>query len=243
MMAIPMVGIYLPLYDYLVDYIRQQDVPLVSSSSSSSNNNNNNNNNNSGSSIAAAAPLTAGVVARTAAVICTAPFELLRTRVQAGGIVHLSSSSSSSSNRLSHHLPLSGGSISRLWTGVGATLARDVPFSGLYWAMVEPIRSTLLPDYNNSSQQRSEIEIATANIVAGGLAGWIAGAVTTPLDVVKTRTQLLMGEKHPLIATLKEIGTTQGAGGLFQGWGARAARAAPACAIVLSAYEMLKHWH
>lgn len=236
MMAIPMVGIYLPLYDYLVEYIRKQDTPLVR----------NNNNNNNG--IAAAAPLVAGVVARTVAVFCTAPFELLRTRVQAGGMVHLHSSSSSSSmsssrRLLSHHLPLSGGSISRLWTGVGATLARDVPFSGLYWAMVEPIRSTLLPDYNNSSQQRSEVEIATANVVAGGLSGWIAGAVTTPLDVVKTRTQLLMGEKHPLIATLREIGTTQGAGGLFQGWGARAARAAPACAIVLSAYEMLKHWH
>ena len=35
--------------------------------------------------------------------------------------------------------------VGALWTGVGATLARDVPFSALYWALLEPVRSFLLP--------------------------------------------------------------------------------------------------
>lgn len=34
--------------------------------------------------------------------------------------------------------------VRRLWLGVGAQLARDVPFSALYWSMVEPIRRGLL---------------------------------------------------------------------------------------------------
>lgn len=34
--------------------------------------------------------------------------------------------------------------VRHLWLGVGAQLARDVPFSALYWTMVEPIRKGLL---------------------------------------------------------------------------------------------------
>lgn len=59
MMAIPMVGIYLPLYDYLLaEMQREQAGPY--------------------------APLLAGSLARTAAVYCTAPFEYVRIRMQAG---------------------------------------------------------------------------------------------------------------------------------------------------------------
>lgn len=224
MMAIPMVGIYLPLYDYLLEQSR----------------------NNGGG---AASPLLAGTLARTAAVYCTAPFELIRTRVQAVQTVRVTSAgytvaapSPAGTARLLQHLPtLENGSRTRalrsLWTGVGATLARDVPFSGLYWAMVEPIRHSLLPD-----GAKSELDVMTANVSAGGIAGALAGIITTPLDVVKTRTQLMMGQDHPVLRTLRSILKTEGVSGLFQGWSARSAKAAPACAIVLSAYEMLKFY-
>ena len=103
--------------------------------------------------------------------------------------------------------------------------------------MVEPIRKSLLPPQGPSS----EWEVLAANVGAGGGgAGALAGAVTTPLDVVKTRTQLMIGQNHPVLRTLRSIVRTEGARGLFQGWGARSSKAAPACAIVLSAYEMLK---
>lgn len=144
--------------------------------------------------------------------------------------------------QLMRHLPSpssSGGRIAafgRLWTGVGATLARDVPFSALYWGLVEPIRATLLP-----RPARSGWEVFAANVTAGSVAGGLAGTITTPLDVVKTRAQLSAGQSHPIMGSLYSIATKEGAGALFQGWSARAGKAAPACAIVLSAYEMLKH--
>jgi solute carrier family 25 protein 39/40 len=60
----------------------------------------------------------------------------------------------------------SGGSrlraVGRMWTGVGATLARDVPFSALYWGMVEPIRGSLLPA--DAAADASEWQVFTANV-------------------------------------------------------------------------------
>jgi solute carrier family 25 protein 39/40 len=239
MMSIPMVGIYLPLYDYLLEGARQND-------------------------IGAAAPLIAGTLARTVAVYCTAPFELIRTRLQAvqspaispagygiAGTVKSGSFTGGTSNggartsgRLLQHLPMldktsKTRALRSLWTGVGATLARDVPFSGLYWAMVEPIRKNLLPPQGATS----EMEVMMANVAAGGISGGLSGAITTPLDVVKTRTQLQMGKEHPLLRTLASILKQEGVSGLFSGWSARAAKAAPACSIVLSSYELLKFMH
>ena len=69
----------------------------------------------------------------------------------------------------------------------GATLARDVPFSALYWSGLEPIRKALLP----ANALPSQAQVMTANFVAGTVGGGLAAAVTTPLDVVKTRLQVL----------------------------------------------------
>jgi solute carrier family 25, member 39/40 len=234
MMAIPMVGIYLPLYDYLVDGLRQRGAGMY-------------------------APLLAGTLARTAAGYATSPFELARTRMQAvravplethaaGYAVASASARGSAGAAMLRHLPSLQGAattkaIGTLWTGVGATLARDVPFSALYWAMVEPIRQGILPPDGASS----ETEVVVANAVAGATAGALAGSITTPLDVVKTRTQLAANASATasgsVWSTLRDITKNEGVAGLFRGWSARSAKAAPACAIVLSAYEMLKFWH
>ena len=139
------------------------------------------------------------------------------------------------------HLQLEKGSsmsarVRTLWTGVGATLARDVPFSALYWGVLEPIRGRILRD----PQQVSASEIAFANLTAGAIAGGAAAAITTPLDVVKTRAQLSGKESKPILRSLRELAAQGGVRSLFTGVGPRAARAAPACAIVVASYEVLK---
>lgn len=97
------------------------------------------------------------------------------------------------------------------------------------------------------------------SFVAGATSGAVAAFVTTPFDVGKTRQQVVrhMGD------SLKEKGSAQapkvmrpedlsmprflwhifkeqGMPGLFRGWAARCLKVAPACAIMISSYEIGK---
>ncbi|KAK9861914.1 hypothetical protein WJX84_002442 [Apatococcus fuscideae] len=140
LMAMPMVGIYMPLYDYTRGALQPE----------------------LGASLA---PLTAGALSRTAAVLCTAPLDLLRTRMQAMlRHTHLQPAvaGASASSRTSQWMEIirnvqaSSGSgttarVGALWTGVGATLARDVPFSALYWALLEPESRDSVPWQSHAS--------------------------------------------------------------------------------------------
>jgi len=73
--------------------------------------------------------------------------------------------------------------------GVGATLARDVPFSAVYWGMLEPIRQSLLP---SDGSMVTPMRTITVNMLAGGLGGAAASAFTQPL-VHPPRALLLLG--------------------------------------------------
>jgi len=222
-MAVPMVGIYLPLYDAMLEYAQKQGTGHY-------------------------APLLAGTAARSVAVYCTSPIELMRVRVQSV-IQHNKLDSSShvttdyrrmlpSNTNTNTKMPLASrvGQMKHLWRGVGATLWRDVPFSGLYWALVEPIREQLIP----KDGPTSEWQVFEANAIAGGVSGAIAGAITTPFDVVKTRMQVYNTNNVKTFSMMKDIFVSEGLSGLFKGWSARSSKAVPACAIVLSAYEMIK---
>lgn len=72
------------------------------------------------------AAMLSGIMARTISVSVTAPFETLRTYVQANQLGH---SYRALIGSFVQHKGLRG-----LWVGVGPTLARDVPFSALYWS-------------------------------------------------------------------------------------------------------------
>ncbi|KAM3684735.1 hypothetical protein ACJW31_11G065700 [Castanea mollissima] len=74
-----------------------------------------------------------------------------------------------------------------LWTGLGAQLARDVPFSAICWSTLEPIRRRIL---GLVGDEASAPCILGANFSAGFVAGILAAAATCPLDVAKTRRQI-----------------------------------------------------
>ncbi|KAK1301396.1 Mitochondrial carrier protein MTM1 [Acorus calamus] len=229
-LAVPTVGIYLPCYDIFRNWIEgftNQNAP----------------------SLTPYAPLVAGSVARSLACISCSPIELARTRMQAYKELQGTKPPGMLKTLLGVLTPMrstnslqSLNSYRVLWTGVGAQLARDVPFSGICWSTLEPIRRRLLGLIGEDGNAAS---VLGANFTAGFVAGSLAAAATCPLDVAKTRRQI---EKDPTRAlkmttkqTLLEIWRDGGAKGLFMGVGPRVARAGPSVGIVVSFYEVVKY--
>ncbi|KAL2455036.1 Mitochondrial carrier protein CGI-69 [Abeliophyllum distichum] len=99
--------------------------------------------------------------------------------------------------------------------GLGAQLARDVPFSAICWSSLEPVRRRIVHPASLG-----------ANFCAGVVAGSLAAAVSCPLDVVRTRQQIEKDRMRALLTmttsqTLIEIWRD---GGLKGGVGPRVAR-------------------
>ncbi|VVB01703.1 unnamed protein product [Arabis nemorensis] len=232
-LAVPMVGIYLPFYDMFLNRLEElfrENAPATSDY---------------------VPPLVAGALARSLACTVCYPIELARTRMQAFkeakaamkppgvfktlvGVV--------SEVRTANNLENSLHNYRVLWRGLGAQLARDVPFSAICWGTLEPMRRRLLGVVGNDT---NALGILGANFSAGFVAGSIAASTTCPLDVARTRRQI---EKDPGRAmrmttrqTLIEVWRDGGMRGLFMGMGPRVARAGPSVGIVVSFYEVVKY--
>ncbi|AES82764.2 putative mitochondrial carrier domain-containing protein [Medicago truncatula] len=229
-LAMPSVGIYMPCYDifrnFMEEYTTQNSPDLTPY-----------------------VPLVAGSLARSLACISCYPVELARTRMQAFRVTQGAKPPGVWKTLLGVINPDKGTSILQnlhryrfWWTGLGAQLSRDVPYSAICWSTLEPIRKKLL---GFVGEEANATTVLGANFSAGFIAGTLASAATCPLDVAKTRRQI---EKDPERAlkmttrtTLLEIWRDGGLRGLFTGIAPRVGRAGPSVGIVVSFYEVVKY--
>ncbi|XP_078153807.1 mitochondrial carrier protein MTM1-like [Carex rostrata] len=228
-LAIPTVGIYLPCYDVFRNWM--EDFSRVNAPG-----------------LTPYAPLVAGSIARSLACIACSPIELARTRMQAYKEMRAGVKPPGMWKTLLGVLsPLSGNTVTPqnyrlLWTGVGAQLARDVPFSAICWSTLEPIRRKLLGIVGEEGNAAS---VLGANFSAAFVAGSLAAAATCPLDVAKTRRQIEYDPQKAIKMTtrqtLVDIWRVEGVKGLFTGLGPRVGRAGPSVGIVISFYEVVKY--
>ncbi|GJP84729.1 hypothetical protein CLOP_g14788 [Closterium sp. NIES-67] len=185
LMAVPTVGIYLPVYDTL-----KLELATVTI------------NGRDRLVLEAYAPLIAGSVARALACVSCAPLELARTRMQAqrtvgplgsvglgvgarggvGGGVGGSRPGTLATLRtiLQPHSHSGAQGLRALWTGVDAQLARDVPFSAICWGLLEPTRRYLLSRYADRWEEK-QLRIE-GGYGAGASAGAYVPALTGAAD-------------------------------------------------------------
>ncbi|KAJ8612764.1 hypothetical protein MRB53_037235 [Persea americana] len=101
-----------------------------------------------------------------------------------------------------------------------------------------------------STQDLTHSAVLIDSFIAGAGSGAISALVTTPFDVGKTRQQTVIHDGRSSLKGLPEnqamprflwhIYKTEGTAGLFKGWAARCLKVAPACAIMISSYEIGK---
>mmetsp|Transcript_4486 Transcript_4486/g.16954 ORF Transcript_4486/g.16954 Transcript_4486/m.16954 type:complete len:357 (-) Transcript_4486:331-1401(-) len=175
---------------------------------------------------ATTAPLFAGAVSRLFVTTLTSPFEYIRTAMQAQEASH-------SMMQIFRYSVQTYG-FSRLWAGLGITMLRDAPFSAFYWFSYEHIKQHILGD--NDDAHNTPISV---HFISGAMAGMAAAALTNPLDVVKTRIQGNINDRVKLGDACRAVWEQKA---LFDGIGPRVIKVAPACAIMISSYEMLKHF-
>lgn len=144
------------------------------------------------------------------------------------------------------------------YSGYSATLLRDLPFSAIQFALYEKLRQISCQITAKTDDQLG----VTEELIVGGLAGGIAGAITTPLDVVKTRLQTNMSQviitndttgkstdcpqpaTQNLFTTIKKFYRREGLLKMFGGIGPRIMWSSVQSSIMLYIYQtILKQIH
>lgn len=123
-----------------------------------------------------------------------------------------------------------------LYTGTIATLARDIPFSILFFPAYANAKKAL-------ADEKGENSIASL-LIAGGVSGAFASGSITPTDVVKTRLQMAGGinKYKNMVNAYRVIIKEEGFSALYKGAIPRMAVIGPLFAITLLAFEAQKSY-
>ena len=261
-MGIPSAAIYMLGYEKLLSQIS----PYFTGSTDPSANTSSLNRATQPTSIGASltpAPLLAGSIARTISATVISPIEMFRTRLQAlptsqlrrfgiraqltGLIVERGSPTYSSTAREMSHLVQSKG-LTILWRGLGPTLWRDVPFSGIYWAGFEILK----PQLSSPSSSFGPLSPIATSFFSGAISGTVSALVTQPFDVLKTRRQVFtpspdcspeaLAHRASTWPLAVHVIKTEGWGALFAGVVPRCGKVAPACGLMIACYEGVGRW-
>ncbi|XP_010261039.1 PREDICTED: S-adenosylmethionine carrier 1, chloroplastic/mitochondrial isoform X2 [Nelumbo nucifera] len=121
--------------------------------------------------LSAIAHLTAGAIGGVAASLIRVPTEVVKQRMQTGQFASAPDAV---------HLIVAKEGFKGLYAGYGSFLLRDLPFDAIQFCIYEQLR---LGYKLAAKRDLNDPE----NAIIGAFAGALTGAITTPLDVIKTR--------------------------------------------------------
>ncbi|GJN79796.1 hypothetical protein PLIIFM63780_003315 [Purpureocillium lilacinum] len=216
------------------------------------------------------APLTSGSLARIFAATAVSPIELVRTRMQAASGVGTTNHLVEAFNGIREMVGAHGytslwrGLTLTLWRDVPFSGIYWWGYETIRAKLTDAReekrgRSLTLSDSPQQARLRSQsrenhTETFVDSFTAGAMSGAFASIVTMPFDVGKTRTQVYRDgsksavgdaaaqapEELSMVRLLTHIFKTEGLAGLWRGWIPRTLKVAPACAIMISSYEVGK---
>ncbi|PCH33604.1 mitochondrial carrier [Wolfiporia cocos MD-104 SS10] len=180
----------------------------------------------------AVVPLFSGMLARTTMSSIMSPLELVRTNLQSTPLSPDNPHTLRSVLTSVRGLTRAHG-VRYLWRGLGPTLWRDVPFSGIYWAGYEMWKKAFA---------REDLSGPQVAFASGAISGTTAALLTSPFDVMKTRRQAVsmqgLSAKSATFPLMFHIIRTEGFTALYAGILPRVVKIAPACGIMIACFEV-----
>ncbi|KAK0455327.1 mitochondrial carrier domain-containing protein [Desarmillaria tabescens] len=171
-------------------------------------------------------------VGEVAACLIRVPTEVIKTRTQTGS--YGAAQSWGAAKRV-----LADDGLRGFYRGFGITVMREIPFTSIQFPLYELLKLRLSKIVHRKPLYAHEAA------VCGSIAGGVAAALTTPLDVLKTRVMLDLRnseEQLPsLLARMKTIYTTEGMKALFAGAVPRTLWISAGGAVFLGVYEWAVH--
>lgn len=173
-------------------------------------------------------------VAEVAACLIRVPTEVIKTRMQTS-MYGASTSSFKAATLVLQHDGIQG-----FYRGFWTTIMREIPFTSLQFPLYEFLKHRLSIYLDRKPLYAHEAA------VCGSIAGGTAAALTTPLDVLKTRVMLDLRDPSKqqvpsLPMRFRQIYVQEGAKALFAGIVPRTMWISAGGAVFLGVYEWAVH--
>jgi len=180
----------------------------------------------------------AGCITGVATTVITVPIELIKARLQIqyarpAGVPATYNGPVDCAVKIMKSEGVKG-----LYRGTIATLWRDVPGSGGYFAAYEFVKRSFIPEGGTAK------DVSTgALLFAGGMAGVVNWLLVYPIDIFKSRVQTDQTGKYKpghrgMLQVYHEVLAEAGWKGLFKGLGPALLRSFPANAACFTAVEL-----
>ncbi|KAF5738794.1 solute carrier family 25 member 44-like isoform X1 [Tripterygium wilfordii] len=153
--------------------------------------------------------------------LCNGPFDVIRKVVRAEGL-------------------------RGLYRGFLLTVVTQSPASALWWGAYGAAQHIIWRSlgYRNDTEKRpSHVEMVTVQATAGMMAGACSSVITTPIDTVKTRLQVMdnYGAGRPsVLKTAKALMKEDGWWGFYRGFGPRFLNMSLYGTTMIVTYELIK---
>lgn len=134
--------------------------------------------------------------------------------------------------------------LKELYRGGGITIIREIPFTIVQFSLWEYFKAAYSRRQTDLSDREVGLVTATESAVFGSIAGAIAAAGTTPLDVLKTRLMLERREtgegvdkRQGVLGAIRQVQSHDGFRGFFRGFVPRVGWISTGGAIFLGTYQ------
>ncbi|XP_037293688.1 mitochondrial glycine transporter isoform X2 [Manduca sexta] len=166
-----------------------------------------------------------GVLARTMSGVVLIPMTVIKTRYESGVYKY-----NSLGGALKAIYKAEG--IRGLSCGLGPTLARDAPFSGLYLMFYTQTKQAVPKEWMQAPSAASAV-----HFTSGIIAGILASLATNPADVLKTKMQLYPDKFPNAFSAAIYVHQTYGIRGYFKGAVPRMLRRTLMAAMAWTVFE------